>query len=421
MNNYSHCLSSENSGFIFLALFLFIFLVSADARGNLSGSIGGMTFSAQNNPYVVNGNLTVPEGEHAVIGEGVHFFFRPFTGIMVYGNLSVHGTAEHPVHFTAINDTLSPEKSGDLPNPFDWNGIMIDDMAGSVDLFHFILSYSVYGIKSQKASIAVRDARFFQNGLFHFAIGESIQRVVENVPFNYETHTVTYDANGATSGAVPQDAERYRQNDIVEVLENSGYLTKKGSVFSGWNSSFDGNGGDYACGENFIMNERNVTLFAKWKSMKTDRLSHSTDQLNKLRKSAFSRKGIPVTIGASGILTAIATIWQAKLWNDLESKYHSELSIPRQRRMASKGRALSTGAVLSGTYSLAALSIGIIRFIRSDTVHNKQQTVPSTLLIDPLLHGMRFSVSVPIQVPFIKECRFEKHPLPAVTHIDASL
>lgn len=54
------------------------------------------------------------------------------------------------------------------------------------------------------------------------------------VPAKY---TVTYYANGATSGQVPEDSTQYTVNDTVTVLENTGNLTKTDSVFLGWSTS----------------------------------------------------------------------------------------------------------------------------------------------------------------------------------------
>ncbi|NNM66424.1 MAG: leucine-rich repeat protein, partial [Spirochaetales bacterium] len=78
------------------------------------------------------------------------------------------------------------------------------------------------------------------------------------------TFTVTYDANGATSGTVPTDGNSYAQGTPVTVLGNTGNLAKTGSGFSGWNTKADGTGTSYATGASFTMGTANVTLFAVW-------------------------------------------------------------------------------------------------------------------------------------------------------------
>lgn len=83
---------------------------SVYGRTELSGSIGGKNLSAEHGPYIVVSDISVPEGESTIIGEGCRFFFAPFTGILVNGTLVVKGTREQPVHFTSINDSLSPHR-----------------------------------------------------------------------------------------------------------------------------------------------------------------------------------------------------------------------------------------------------------------------------------------------------------------------
>ena len=78
--------------------------------------------------------------------------------------------------------------------------------------------------------------------------------------------TVTYNANGATSGTVPTDDTEYdADNNKVTVLGNTGSLAKTGYTFDGWNTKADGSGDDYAAGDNFTISA-NTTLYAKWEA-----------------------------------------------------------------------------------------------------------------------------------------------------------
>ena len=56
------------------------------------------------------------------------------------------------------------------------------------------------------------------------------------------TYTVTYSANGATSGSVPTDSNDYEEGQTVTVLSNTGNLARTGYSFTGWNTTTDGNG-----------------------------------------------------------------------------------------------------------------------------------------------------------------------------------
>ncbi len=75
-------------------------------------------------------------------------------------------------------------------------------------------------------------------------------------------YTVTYDANGATSGMPP--APQAKTHDMVLTLAtNSGNLAKTASTFAGWNTAADGNGTSYAEGASYTANA-SATLYAKW-------------------------------------------------------------------------------------------------------------------------------------------------------------
>ncbi|WP_201262155.1 InlB B-repeat-containing protein, partial [Lysinibacillus mangiferihumi] len=81
---------------------------------------------------------------------------------------------------------------------------------------------------------------------------------------NTPTYTVTYHANGATSGTVPQDSIKYEENKTVTVQGNSGNLVKNGYIFAGWNTQADGQGTAYNANETFPMGTADVILYAQW-------------------------------------------------------------------------------------------------------------------------------------------------------------
>jgi len=79
-------------------------------------------------------------------------------------------------------------------------------------------------------------------------------------------YSVSYNANGATSGTVPVDSNNYAAGATVTVLGNTGGLAKTGYTFAGWNTKADGTGTSYAAGSIFTMGSANVTLYARWTS-----------------------------------------------------------------------------------------------------------------------------------------------------------
>lgn len=76
-------------------------------------------------------------------------------------------------------------------------------------------------------------------------------------------YAVTYNDNGATSGAAPTDGNAYSSGDTVTVLGNTGSLVKTGSTFVGWNLASNGSGTHYAVGSSYTITS-NTTLYAQW-------------------------------------------------------------------------------------------------------------------------------------------------------------
>ena len=76
-----------------------------------------------------------------------------------------------------------------------------------------------------------------------------------------ETFVVSYDANGATAGTVP-DLSTVQSGTQVEV-EPAGSIVRSGYVFEGWNTAADGSGIFYAVGQVFAP-VSDMTLYAQW-------------------------------------------------------------------------------------------------------------------------------------------------------------
>jgi uncharacterized repeat protein (TIGR02543 family) len=88
--------------------------------------------------------------------------------------------------------------------------------------------------------------------------------------------TVTYNANGAASGAVPAAPTDYPTGVQVPIL-GQGSLTRPGYTFLGWNGAADGNGSLYSTG--FTFTSKTVTLFAQW-APGTTVLNYGPDNTN---------------------------------------------------------------------------------------------------------------------------------------------
>ena len=81
-----------------------------------------------------------------------------------------------------------------------------------------------------------------------------------------DTYSVTYDANGASDGAPPEDSAEYESGVVVTVLGNTGNpeLQKDDHTFAGWNTQADGEGTNYSEGNTFPMGDADITLYARW-------------------------------------------------------------------------------------------------------------------------------------------------------------
>jgi uncharacterized repeat protein (TIGR02543 family) len=80
------------------------------------------------------------------------------------------------------------------------------------------------------------------------------------------TYTVTFNANGATSGTAPT-AQTAGSGSSVTLPNGSG-LTKTGYTFGGWNTNSSGTGTNYNAGASYTVTG-NITLYAKWNATYT--------------------------------------------------------------------------------------------------------------------------------------------------------
>ena len=77
------------------------------------------------------------------------------------------------------------------------------------------------------------------------------------------TYTITYAANGATSGTVPPAQTPHAGNDVT-LATNTGNLARTGYTFNGWNTAANGSGTHYDAGAKVEGGLSNTTLYAEW-------------------------------------------------------------------------------------------------------------------------------------------------------------
>lgn len=108
-----------------------------------------------------------------------------------------------------------------------------------------------------------------------------------------QPYYVTYDANGATSGTTPTDANKYYTGEKVTVLANES-LVKTNNVFKGW--SYDGT--TYQANEQVTVGTENITLTAVWEEKMpcTITLSENGNISTVTDKSTGDAYTLPTTI-----------------------------------------------------------------------------------------------------------------------------
>ncbi len=89
----------------------------------------------------------------------------------------------------------------------------------------------------------------------------SLSSFSSNNSTNTNTFMVTYNADGATAGNVPIDANKYLNGQQVTILGNTGGMSISGYNFAGWTNA---SGTVYCAGTTFSMGSSDITLFADW-------------------------------------------------------------------------------------------------------------------------------------------------------------
>jgi hypothetical protein len=129
---------------ITLALLL-ILSIGLQAQTNVSGTQSG-TWTLNNSPYQVTGDITIPNGQILTIEAGVQVVFQGHYKIDVNGQIIANGTDANMIVFTATDHTNG------------WNGIRIDT-ASAISEFHYCKFE--YSIKSGGAYIEMNGGALF--------------------------------------------------------------------------------------------------------------------------------------------------------------------------------------------------------------------------------------------------------------------
>jgi hypothetical protein len=135
-------------------------------------------------PYLVITDIEVPATKSVTIEPGAIFLFKNFAGLHVQGRLIAEGTGLQPIVFTSEFDRAHVPGSQRYANPYDWDGIYINNEGFGTRMSHCIIDYSVYGLVSETKFIRLEQIRFHNNGK-PFAMIDNVEYPARDAPFNY--------------------------------------------------------------------------------------------------------------------------------------------------------------------------------------------------------------------------------------------
>ncbi len=118
--------------------------------------------------------------------------------------------------------------------------------------------------------------------------------------------TITYNANGATSGTVPASQTVIGATPTT-LQSNSGNLAITNGVFLGWNTARDGSGESYTAGRTGYISSGNVTMFAQW----GPRACTPTSGYTNCAVFPMASTNVPFTLPSN---VPVGTVLLAEIW-----------------------------------------------------------------------------------------------------------
>jgi hypothetical protein len=284
-----------------LASILFLMVaVRSPALTTISGDIHNHIFDTTGSPYLIVNDIVVPSGTKCIIDKGVVFLFRPFTGLIVNGRLTVNGTPDQPVIFTSANNFLYNTNSIQPPQPFDWNGIIIASESYGSTFNHIVVSYSVYGIAAKTPNLSIEKGTFVNNGQFDLTIKDRIQNVKNNAPFSYYSELL----QTTPSAERPPDGRMIKSVPPVQKQENRSLNKRNFLRYGLLGAGVLGTAGVIAGSVMAYKNKTSIESMGPDKiNPDTDTYYQSSDKAIKDEKKLFTRNSAgSIAAGIIGVL-----------------------------------------------------------------------------------------------------------------------
>ncbi len=126
------------------------------------GTLSANTTWTNGDPYVIAGQVIVPEGVTLTVEPGTVVKFqqascglqRPdLPGILVQGTIKAEGLTDAPIIFTSVNDhSVGGATGSGTPNPGDWDAILFDPTSLNSVLSHAVVKYGGYSDQACESS-----------------------------------------------------------------------------------------------------------------------------------------------------------------------------------------------------------------------------------------------------------------------------
>jgi uncharacterized repeat protein (TIGR02543 family) len=130
---------------------------------------------------------------------------------------------------------------------------------------------------------------------------------------------ITYSANGATSGTIPDSTTAKSSSAVTTLRTNTGSLARTGYIFNGWNTNETGTGTSFAVGLNTYSSPGNTTLFARWDSVVTYNANGATSGSVPTSSTFFGSAGTLETNSGSLARTVSGVTYTMAGWNTNET------------------------------------------------------------------------------------------------------
>ena len=240
-----------------------LYTVRYDANGATTGTppdnqvdANGATVTVAANPGILSRTgHTLTGWNTAANGSGSNYILG--SGSFTLGNADVTLYAQWTINSYNVSYNANSATSGTVPagGSYVFNStVTVASNSGSLSRTGY--TFAGWNTASNGSGSS------YTAGTGTFVMGAA--NVVLYAKWTVNTYSVSYNANGATSGTAPASAN-YNFGSTVTLAGNTGSLARTGYTFNGWNTASNGTGSNYTAGSgSFTMGASNLTLYARW-------------------------------------------------------------------------------------------------------------------------------------------------------------